>query len=517
MINSRVSLLLLWSLWSAATIGLGSAVFSGYVIDDGDGKNREELGPSEWITVKGNEDGEAPYSRNRRGPPVPLPSNIRPQIPSVTNPPEDLPFLGIREKDAEDIIKNCAAYPKCSSFTNDISNNASATVASSLSVEFKKTSDNLQAQINTLQSPKPVDPPGTPVTVTTTTTQVQIQTTTASPSASATAPSSEFATPQPATITGLENPVTTSNTDARISEVIEEAKASASSSAQSEIDAANARACAATASANSTPVVVSSQGSNLTPGKIGGIVISIAFISSLLSALGTYLLMRRRERMQEPRGKLRSESPPDSGNQPLVGEPYGLPEGFSSARGLSGPEAVTSDGAVAFIPDVKQGLQPPPDTEHPAMSHAARPLSMPGPEGLDPSFPVSPLSSTGDESAGSGRLPSPVIVEPDPGEASGAQGPLMHNSDGIRTQVVRLGSRDGPDGGLLSPLAMHPPHAEPGSQYRYMSPDDVAGYAKEPNYAIPAEIARSPPPRVLSPTAKRPYIDPSSLERGPDY
>ncbi|KAI1655730.1 hypothetical protein F4813DRAFT_152172 [Daldinia decipiens] len=255
---------------------------------------------------------------------------------------------------------------------------------------------------------------------------------------------------------------------------------------------ANAQESAATASASSAPT----QGSSLTPGAIAGLVIGIAIASSLLSAVLTYLFMRRRARQQEPQPKFGpSLAPlqlsPTSGSRGFMNHSHSHP--LSNDLSLfqmtyTSPTPTNHNRAAHFssdfTPDVKQRFAPASapvsTTEYPAMAlttqHATklsalpakrtsrvrsrpRPLSDPSvDDGLGPVFPVSPLSSEGDgpyrsSSMRTDRRPSPLSYE---GGGGGGTIPCSTSArlslarqqslnGGQRAQLVRVGSQRGPE------------------------------------------------------------------------
>ncbi|XXG97762.1 hypothetical protein Hte_004073 [Hypoxylon texense] len=396
-----------------------------------------------------------------------------------------------------------------------------------------------------------------------TTTEVATTTVTTTPIASTGSTTSSVL---PTTTTTDEAAVIAS-IQASASKAIEDAKASASSSAQSAIDAADAGKNTAIASVSDA----STQGSSLTPGQIGGIVISIAIVAATLSALATYLLMRRRQRQrqqhQEPRSKFEPDSPPESRNQaqgptsslrsPLTSLHLFM-AGARAGAGASQAEQSPAYNNTDFIPDVKQRVPPPPDAEHPAMSYAARPLSMPGPEGFDPVFPVSPLSSEGEPSAaggggGGGKLPAAESSTPwrrrsptgltDSGTAAAAVGLSLARQQSInnggRAQLVRVGSSGSEkkalqqqhekEKGSAGPLAMNPVVRNAEAEWRLFPttkevnlPVQPQPPAKDEKYVagrtglpppVPVDHGTPSPLLVQAPVPRRP-VDPFSLEQG---
>ncbi|KAH9996362.1 hypothetical protein F4779DRAFT_636398 [Xylariaceae sp. FL0662B] len=199
--------------------------------------------------------------------------------------------------------------------------------------------------------------------------------------------------PSTATITALST--TTATIQESAENVISEAKASASSNAQSEIDAANASASAV---ADGTTSEISTQGSRLSLGQIGGIAVAVAVVSALLSAMSTYLIIRHRRHDGEGgKWKPESDSPPQSRSQLFASAPRlnFLPDGpptypTYTTTAIAGHN-VQPVGNAAYL-DAKQGVLPPPGVETQAMIYNAQPLSIPGPDVPHPIYPVSPLS-----------------------------------------------------------------------------------------------------------------------------
>lgn len=280
----------------------------------------------------------------------------------------------------------------------------------------------------------------------------------------------------------------------------------------------------------------------------------MVIIASTVSALSTYLLMRRRQRQQDQaaQSKFEPDSPPESRDQArgpsdLIRSPLSSLHMFMAGASARRSTYVNTD----FIPDVKQRLPPPPDADHPAMSYNARPLSMPGPDGFDPVFPVSPLSSDGEPFAANGskpaasppRIPSPGLTADSPGEAAAVRVSLARQqsiSGGKRAQLVRVGSNGSEKARQenVGPLAMNPVREEtewrlfpsmrdaatPTSATvpRYVVETMPEPLAKDEKYVagvgrtivpLPAEHGTPPPLVVQAPIPRRP-VDPFSLELG---
>lgn len=237
MIKSRVSLLLLWSLWSTASTGLESAALNRYFLNSGNEKNGEkELAASKWAMEKSKEDSEARDLRNpRNAPKLPFPAF---KVSGDEQPEND---------QDKDLISGCEKKPECSPalarFSSSVSNGAavqaSSSVAASMSSSFVSVSASLRTLVDAQATGATQTPPGAPITVIQTVTAPAQTTNAATTSISAT---SETAVPA-ATTGGAD---ATASIQESLSKAIEDAKASAASSAKSVIDAANARASPAT-------------------------------------------------------------------------------------------------------------------------------------------------------------------------------------------------------------------------------------------------------------------------------
>ncbi|KAI1139526.1 hypothetical protein F5Y05DRAFT_411716 [Hypoxylon sp. FL0543] len=381
------------------------------------------------------------------------------------------------------------------------------------------------------------------------------------PSQTASPSTSSSTTSAPAPTTDDASVIASIQTSA--SRAIEEAQASASSSAQSAVDAANASASAAVANIKASAGDPSIRGSSLTPGQIAGIVISMAFISSLLSALATFLLMRRKTRREDPQSKFESdapESPQDFRGQgpPQRSRPISQSIRNRLSNRLSQFQMFTALGSTnhertppsshSFIPDVKQRVPPPPDTEHPAMSHIARPVSLSGPDGFDSFMPVSPLSSEGDQSLAprdsrriSRRDSRPLEPERPPPSPLSVSGPDIRASTttmgasrvslareqslngGQRPQLVRVGSSSGREqkdslAVDANPLAMNPAYVE--ARYDVPSaPISATGHRHIATFLEPQSSTSEPSTpssfQVQAPIPRR-LVNPGSLEHDPN-
>lgn len=235
--------------------------------------------------------------------------------------------------------------------------------------------------------------------------------------------------------------------------------------------------------------------------------------------------------------------------------------GASPASRADRSPAHNNNNNTDYIPDVKQRLPPPPDAEHPAiMTYAARPLSMPGPDGLDPVFPVSPLSAEGEPFAAGGSSSSSSKRRSSSSSSSSPTGPTFDSSaaggagagaaaaaaglslarqqsinSGGRAQLVRVGSEKArqqqQEKSSADPLAMNPVvHTEPEwrlfptttkevnipvqPQPQPPTKDDryVAGRTAMP-LPVPVDHGTPSPLLVQAPVPRRP-VDPFSLEQG---
>ncbi|KAI1405547.1 hypothetical protein F4819DRAFT_443804 [Hypoxylon fuscum] len=557
MIKSGVSLLLLWSLCSTGSIGVSGTAPKIFASDSKVQKDTRE-GPTvrRWTTTQRDGDGESLELRYQLVAPD---STTETPLLTTTTSPESFRFRN-RQATEEDIDAdndgddNDKAPPPppppppevvaaaIAGVSNSVSASVSGSVALSVTSVFSTSLAALSASATSaIQSAREAGraegassaTAGAGVTTTTTETQVT------SPRETSSAP--------PVLSTTTEDAGAIASIQASASRAIEAAKASASSSIQNAMDAAVASARAEVANVNSS----SDQGSSLTPGQIGGIVISIAFISALLSALATYLFMRQRQRQQETQSNFESDLPHESRDQGPVDPPLTSETSFQmfmASSAMSHNLSPTFNNN--FIPDVKRKLPPPPDTKHPAMSYSARPLSMPGPDGQDPIFPISPLGSEADSVAIVGGSKPPAAhrrpsMDADRRREAAASVRLslarqQSISGGQRAQLVRVGSnssqkaKDSP----ASPLALNPVRAK--TEFRlFPNTKDVAttpteprhiamflqpqSPAKDDRYATRRTIVPSPTPpaqrsvyspvQVQAPIPRRP-VDPFSLESG---
>lgn len=258
-------------------------------------------------------------------------------------------------------------------------------------------------------------------------------------------------------------------------------------------------------------------GSSLTPGQIGGIVISMAAVTSILSALATFFFMRRNAKKQEFKSKYDPDSPPDSRHENLIA-PSGLAPKEVTSSGQVFGAAVTTKGhqraatlGANFAPDMKQR---PPDSQHPAMSYSVRPLS----DGGNPIFPVSPLSTVKEQSLANRdsslfenrHMPFPDVDDPSWSEMPTVQLSLARKpsrTGGQRVQLVRVGSERSArerSESLSSPLALNPIYTEPMDSTIHTAKDGE-------NISTPPQA--SSPLQVQAPIPRRP-VDYGSLENG---
>ncbi|KAI1642196.1 uncharacterized protein F4817DRAFT_353627 [Daldinia loculata] len=464
--KSGAALLLLWSLWSMVGAGLGDATTNTETLNRREQEDRlERLMRSEWSIIQNDENGK---DRRRQYQPALLtPTTVALSLPTAT-------ALGDRHlqhrqvggnddkskegDDDDDKTPKSPADVVSSLISSRVSTSVSSSVAASVSAAFStslaQVSESASSAISsareaarTLGPISPATEAGTPVTT---------------------------------------DVLVTSSQAASIS--IDELPAVAATTA----GVANSQESAATASGSNAPT----QGSSLTPGAIAGLVIGIAIASSLLSAVLTYLFMRRRARQQqEPQTKFEPSSlpppqlSPNSGSRGFMNHSHShslsndlsiFQMTYTSPTPTNHNRAANSSGD--FTPDMKQRSAPapttpvtaPPATEYPAMAqttqHATklsappakrtsrvrsrpRPLSDPSvDDGLGPVFPVSPLSSEGDGPYRSGstrtdRRPSPLSYEGGGGtvpRSTSARLSLARQQSlngGQRAHLVRVGSQ----------------------------------------------------------------------------
>ncbi|KAI1461181.1 hypothetical protein F4805DRAFT_316057 [Annulohypoxylon moriforme] len=562
MMKPGLSLLLLWSLWSTTGLGLGDFASNGNTLNDreqGDGGN--EPVAVRWVVTGRNDESQLPSITT--APVIPtetLPNDSRLRARQTTADPDDAD-----DDDDDDKPPPPPTPPPgvpnpieaSSSISSSVSASVSSSVAASVTGFFSSTLQALSAASSSAVISarnagiaEGISSASAGGSVLTTTAASQTTAVTSTPAASA---------------TGTDAASSIADIQTSASKAVEEAQASASSSAQSAVEEAKASASAVMANVN-TP---QTQGSSLTPGQIGGIVISIAFISSLLSALATFLLMRRKARQQQDSSQ---KYEPDTLYAPRTQEPilppapaprphslsqsirnrlssfhamFGAPIMPPYRRSQSPSNSNSNSNVDTFAADIKRR---PPTAEHPAiaMSHNARPLS-------DPVFPVSPVSSMGDQSLilqsnePEARLqpspPVPVIVEaaasPVPDASKSARvsaAPTRVSlareqsiSGGQRPHLVRVGSGRERSGGVGGdPLSMNPVCAE--GRYDVapvsatgqchmvfpmpspMEGDEHGGWRTSAG----TEMSSTPSFQVQAPIPRR-LVDPVSLESGPNY
>ncbi|KAI2473465.1 hypothetical protein F4781DRAFT_380421 [Annulohypoxylon bovei var. microspora] len=546
-----LSLLLLWSLWS--TTGLG---FSDFASNEGTLDNREQRdGGNEPVAVRwvvtGRNDNEAQAPSITAAPVLPkaaLPDNSRLQNRQTTADPDDT------SDDNGPLPPPTPppGLPGLAQASSSISSSVSAAVSSSVAGFF--SSSLLALSIASSSAVASARIAGISEGISSVTAGASAPTTTA---ASVTSPQTTGVTSSTSEVstTGADTSSAIADIQTSASKAVEEAQASASSSAQSAVDAANASASAVMAGTG----IPQTQRSSLTPGQIGGIVISIAFISSLLSALATFLLMRRKARLQESTNKLEPDWPLGPGAQAAAPAPAADPRPHSLTQSIrnrlssfhmfgapimppyrrSQSPSNSNSNSSNFAADVKRR---PPSSEHPAlaMSHSARPLS-------DPVFPVSPVSSVGDQSLilqshepeprlqPSPPMPAPVVAADvsTTARASGAPGRVslareQSISGGQRPQLVRVGSGRERKGASDDPLSMNPVCADSGydavpvsatGQCHMVLPmqspreEDLHGGWRT---SAGTEISAVSSFQVQAPIPRR-LVDPISLEQGPNY
>ncbi|OTB03552.1 hypothetical protein M426DRAFT_176193 [Hypoxylon sp. CI-4A] len=487
MIKPGVSLLV-WALWCSKTLGLDSASLSKERLDSREQNNGEFSVEIRWTATRRDEENRG---REQHSEIAPLPSITAAPILSgnAFRKSQRLQNRQAGDADADDDDddddSDDDANPPAtqgpppgpppippevsSSISNGVSASVSSSVAGAVSAQFSTSLDELSKSSSIavdsarivgisigVSSARASSPDPTPTDASTSSSQEASTTSPASPTPTATSDESSVI----------------SSIMASASSAIDAARAEASSSAQSAVDAAAASASAVMANTNNAPT----QGSSLTPGQIGGIVISVAFIAALLAALATFLIMRRKAANQDSEHKLDSNTTPEPMSQGPVDPPQTPQNRLSYLPPIATAMttdtnhrngAAPSNGNNGFVPDMKQR---PPDDEHPAMSHAARPLSG-WPETEDEEdqvFPVSPLSSEGDDSMAhrdSRRLSSI-------GGLDGAGLTVARQQSVSREQrahLVRVGSVNQSDreNGIVTPLAMHPirAHTREGSNF----------------------------------------------------
>ncbi|KAI2778865.1 hypothetical protein F4815DRAFT_476108 [Daldinia loculata] len=459
--KSGAALLLLWSLWSTVGAGLSDATTNTETLNRREQEDRlERLMRSEWSIIQNDENGK---DRRRQYQPALLtPTTVALSLPIATTL-EDRHLQNRQaggnddkskegdDDDGDDKTPKSPADVVSSLISSRVSTSVSSSVAASVSAAFS-------------------------------TSLAQVSESASSAISSAREAARTLGPISPATEAGA--PVTTdvlvtSSQAASIS--IDELPAVAATTA----GVANAQESAATASGSSA----STQGSSLTPGAIAGLVIGIAIASSLLSAVLTYLFMRRRARQQqepqtkfEPSSLPRPQLSPNSGSRGFMNHSHShslsndlsiFQMTYTSPTPTNNNRAANSSGD--FTPDMKQRSAPapttpvtaPPATEYPAMAqttqHATklsappakrtsrvrsrpRPLSDPSvDDGLGPVFPVSPLSSEGDgpyrsSSTRTDRRPSPLSYE---GGGGGGGGSTIPRSTSARLSLARQQSLNG--------------------------------------------------------------------------
>ncbi|KAI1106779.1 hypothetical protein F4804DRAFT_285418 [Jackrogersella minutella] len=366
MAKSGMSLFLLWLLWSTISLlGFGDAISDGNALNvRKQGNGGIEVVEARWILMRRNDD-EAP-------------------IPSTTAAPnlKDAALLNNyqfhnRQADSDDgpddkpPPSGPIPGPPLAIVSNSVSSSVSTSVSNSMSSFFSSAFSDVLAS-----SSRAVD----------------------------SAHSAGFTEGLSLATMGAALPAGASITAGSFASELAEVQASASSSAQSAVEAANASASAVLASASSP--------SNLTPGQIAGIVVSIAFVSSFLSALATFLLMRRRLQRQEPEDKFEQDETPEPQMQDTV-QPLPPPTShYSVAHTLTQsmrnrlssfymfPATIASTHRRSrtsdYMPDAKLRV-PPPTADHPAMSRSnTRPFSLSA--FPIPVIPGSPTASEGGQS-----------------------------------------------------------------------------------------------------------------------
>lgn len=561
MMKSRLSLLLLWSLWSTTGLGFGDFASNREGL-----KNREQSDGNEPVAVRWivtGRDDEARLPSITAAPIAPKaisPDDVRLQIRQTTTDPDD------DDDDDDDDPPPPPTPPPgapnpaqdSTSISNSVSASVSSSVAASVTGLFASSllalsAASSSAVISARQAGIAAGLASATVGVSTpsTTTAASLPTTSVPSSTSVAS----------ATATGTDADSAIANIQTSASKAVEEAQASASISAQSAVAAAQASASAVMANASPPPT-----GSRLTPGQIAGIVISIAFICSLLSALATYLIMRRRaQQQQDPPSNYEPDTLYASRTQEPILPPIPDPRPHSLSQSIrnrlssfhamfGGPimppyrrsQSPSPSNAAAFNDDIKQR---PPTAEHPAMamSHNARPLS-------NPVFPVSPVSSVGDQSLilqtnePEARLqpspPVPVIVEkaaspvPDTAIASARTSAAPARVSLAREQsitgrqrphLVRVGSgREANNLAGGAPLAMNPvrvdtrydvaPVSATGQGHMMLpihSPIEGDGHG-DWRISGATDLSSTPSFQVQAPVPRR-LVDPVSLEQGPNY
>ncbi|KAI1210682.1 uncharacterized protein F4807DRAFT_459523 [Annulohypoxylon truncatum] len=536
-----LSLLLLWSLWSTTSLGLGNFASNGDTLESrekSDGENNPVA--VRWVVAGRNDEARLPSI------------TAAPALPTVASsagtPLQIRQAATDTDGDIDDGPPPPPPPPLNPAQSNSISNSVSASVSSSVAASVTGVySSSLQA----------MSAASTSAVASARIAGIAEGMSSAIAGMSASTTTGITSSTSATSATGTDAASAIANIQTSASKAVEEAQASASSSAQSAVAAAQASASAVT-----TP---QSQGSSLTPGQIGGIVISIAFISSLLSALATFLLMRRKARQQDAPSKYEPESPYIPRTQEPVLPPVPEPRPHSLSQSirnrlssfhamLSGPiippyrrsqsPSNLNSSSDAFAADIKRR---PPTAEHPAISQNARPLS-------DPAFPVSPVSSVGDQSLilqgnePEARLqpspPMPVVVEAPPSpvtvtDTSTSAGPSAPSarvslareqsiSGGQRPHLVRVGSGRERSGAGGHPLSMHPVCGDEGydaapvsatGQCHIVLPirspadgDEHAGWRA----SVGTELSTASSFHVQAPIPRR-LVDPISLERGPNY
>ncbi|KAK6955410.1 hypothetical protein Daesc_003047 [Daldinia eschscholtzii] len=554
------ALLLLWSLWSTVGAGLDDATLNTDTYDRRELEDRlEGVKRSEWSIIQ--KYGNGGDRKRQYQPELLLSTTVAVSPPTATTLEEsNLQHRQASGKDGDDGGDKSPADIVSSLVSSRVSSSVSSSVSASVSAVFAVS----LAQV------------------------------------SASASSAISSAREAAGTQGALSPITVVSPAETASGTGDELPAVAATTA----DVANIQESAATASPTSVPT----EGSSLTPGAVAGLVIGISIASSLLSAVLTYLFMRRRARKQqqeESQNNFMSGSPqlPYSKSSPGShgfvnhSHTHSLSNDFSRFQmTYTSPTPPNHNRAANlssdFTPDMKQRFTPtpvvaaapkkstltpvtaPPITQYPAMAQTTqqptqlsappparrttssrtrpRPRTLSDPSvdggggGLDPVFPVSPLSSEGDGpySSRTDRRPSPLSYE------GGNRSSMITRSTsarvslarqqsvnaGHRAHLVRVGSersaeRD-PGGAYLASGAGHgegltrlysfttdsengnstgsgdPGHA---AQQSYLQPRPLVKYALSSNPG-----STSPGLQVQAPVPRRP-VDPYYFERGTHF
>ncbi|KAI8961093.1 hypothetical protein F5Y11DRAFT_327682 [Daldinia sp. FL1419] len=469
------ALLLLWSLWSTAGAGLSDATLNTQSLNGRAQEDQiERLTRSEWAIIQKDENGD----NGKQHEPASLLSTAS-TLPLTTATKlgdlhlEGRQTSGRNDKDDDDDDDGKTPKSPADVVSSLISSRVSTSVSSSVAASVSAAYLTSLAQV--------------------------------SESASSAISSARAAARAPSLTTGDSTPAATGvfvTSSPAASIATDELPPVAATTA----DVANSQESAAAPSTSAVPT----EGSSLTPGAIAGLVIGVAIASSLLSAILTYLFMRRRlrQRQEEPQSPLSPTSPaPNSISHPGSrgfmnhSHSHSLSNDLSAFKMTYTSPTPTNHHRAAnfssdFTPDMKQRFAPTPNpvpaqtsistpapttptAEYPAMAqttpHATqlsappakrpsrvrsrpRPLSDPSvDDGLGPVFPVSPLSSEGDGPY-SNRRSSPLSHESGGGggvaRTTSARLSLARQQSlngGQRAQVVRVGSqRSETHGGRLA-------------------------------------------------------------------